>query len=90
MIMLRPTNVVQLKRPQTFTTAEALIEKVRQEIFKDGGTYKAIAVKTNVSPTTIGNLAMGKTRWPRPTTLFPLLQSLGLEMQLVKQKGEKE
>ena len=76
-----------LSRPRTYTSAKSLIEQVRQEIFRDGSTYKVIAGKTNVSTTTIGNLASGKTRWPRPTTLFPLLTSLGLEMRLVKSKG---
>lgn len=78
------TNVIPITRPKTFTSPEAFIERVRQEIFHDGGTYKVLAAKTGVSPTTITNLASGKTRWPRPTTLFPLLDTLGLEMRLVK------
>lgn len=77
-------QVVVPFRPRNYTSPEALIEQVRQEIFRDGSTYKVIAGRTNVSQTTIGNLASGKTRWPRPTTLFPLLSSLGLEMRLVK------
>lgn len=81
------SNIVPLRRPHTFTTPEAFIERVRQEIFHDGGTWKVLAAKTGVSGTTIGNLASGKTRWPRPTTLFPLLDTLGLEMRLVK-KGK--
>jgi len=82
-------QVVVPFRPRNYTSAEALIEQVRQEIFRDGNTYKVIAAKTNVSQTTIGNLASGKTRWPRPTTLFPLLKSLQLEMRLVKAKGDE-
>lgn len=85
--MKERSNIVPLRRPQNFTSAESLIEKVRQEIFHDGGTYKGLAVKTGVSGSTIANLASGKTRWPRPTTLFPLLQTLGLEMRFVKIKG---
>ena len=75
--------VVQFK-PRTYTSAETLIEEVRQSIFRDGRPYREIAATTNVANSTISNLAQGKTRWPRPTTLFPLLQSLNLEMKLVK------
>lgn len=71
-------------RPRAFTSAEKMIEEVRQQIFKFKGTYKDIATATGVNPSTIQNLARGKTRWPRPTTLFPLLITLGLKVQLVK------
>lgn len=77
-------QVVVPFRPRNYTSPEALIEQVRQEIFRDGSTYKVIAGRTNVSGSTIANLASGKTRWPRPTTLFPLLKTLDLEMRLVK------
>ncbi len=80
-------TVVKL-RPRVFTTAEAVIEDVRKEIFDDGDPYRKIAARCNVSATTIGNLASGKTRWPRPTTLFPLLNALGLEMRIVR-KADK-
>jgi transcriptional regulator with XRE-family HTH domain len=83
------TNVVRLPRPRSFTSAERLIEEVRSDIFASGEKYKDLAQKVGVSPTTIHNLASGKTRWPRPTTLFPMLHALGLEMALIKKrKGE--
>ena len=81
--------VVPLRRPQSFTSPEALIEEVRQKIFQHGGHYKDIAAETKVSPSTIGNLATGKTRWPRPTTLFPLLDTLNLKLQLVPKDGDE-
>jgi transcriptional regulator with XRE-family HTH domain len=84
---MKKSNVIPLPRPKTFTTPEAFIERVRQEIFRDGDGYKSLAEKTGVATSTIGNLASGKTRWPRPTTLFPLLDVLDLEMRLVK-KGK--
>lgn len=65
------------RRPKSFTTNEALIDALRSEIFKSKMTYKDIAHKVGCNSTTIHNLASGKTRWPRPTTLFPLLQVLG-------------
>ena len=81
--MLRP-NVIRLQRPRTFTSAEKLIEEVRQGIFADGRKYSDIARLTGVSATTVGNLARGKTIWPRSTTLFPMLGALGLSIQLVR------
>lgn len=74
-------------RARSFTSAERMIEEVRQNIFKFDGTYKELAFKTGVNPSTIQNLATSKTRWPRPTTLFPLLSSLGLSIQLVGKKN---
>lgn len=86
------TNVVRLQaaRPRTYTSAERLIEEVRTKIFEHGGTYKEIAASTGVSGSTISNLAQGKTRWPRPTTLFPLLNTLKLGMRLVRLENGDE
>jgi len=83
------TNVVPLERKRSYTTAERLIEEVRNQIFKVGRPYKDVAAECKVSITTVHNLASGKTRWPRPTTLFPMLQTLGLEMRIVK-KGDRQ
>lgn len=79
------TNVIKLtNRPRTFTSSEDMIEAVRQQIFKDGRKYQDIAHATGVCKGTINNLASGKTYWPRPRTLFPLLTALGYELKLVK------
>ena len=81
-------NIVNLKRPPTLTRAEALIEEVRTNIFGTQRSYKDIAASVGVAQSTVANLANGKTRWPRPKTLFPLLDTLELEMRLVR-KGSK-
>ena len=81
--------VVQLKFKRAFTTAEKLIEEVRAQIFRDGRNYKEIAAKVGVSRSTIGNLASGKTKWPRATTLFPTLDALDLELRMVR-KGDRK
>jgi hypothetical protein len=80
------TRTVHLRadKPRAFTSAEKMIEELRNQIFEFKGTYKELAHKTGVNPSTIQNLATSKTRWPRPTTLFPLLMTLGLSIQLVK------
>jgi transcriptional regulator with XRE-family HTH domain len=75
-------NVVKFQRPQTFTTPERMLKHVRDHLFKSGRTNKEIAESCGVSPTTINSLMTGRTRWPRPTTLFPLLEALGLEIKL--------
>ena len=84
---MRRTNIVELanRRPKSFTTAERMLEEVREIIFKDGRPYRVIADATDVGASTINNLATGKTRWPRPTTLFPLMKVLGYKVQLVKE-----
>lgn len=84
-------NVVRLvrARPRSFTSAERLLEQVRTEIFECGDTYKVLAVKTGVARTTIANIATGKTKWPRQTTLFPMLKSMGLGMRLVRLDGDE-
>lgn len=76
-----------MERRRDFTSAERLVEEVREHIFKFKGTYQHLADKVGVNHSTINNIASGKTRWPRPTTLFPLLEALGLSIRLI-QKGK--
>lgn len=64
-------------RPKSFTSAEKLIEQIREDILTSKDTYKVIAVRTGKATSTIANIASGKTRWPRDTTLFPLIAALG-------------
>lgn len=84
--MARTSNVVELsnRRPKSFTSAEKMLDEVRQLIFKDGRPYRLIAEGVGVGHSTIANIASGKTRWPRHTTLFPLMVVLGYKIQLVK------
>ena len=77
--MARP---IPLWKPKTFTSAEAMMEEVRSIIHADSRMQRQIAEKVGVSPTTIGNIAHGKTRWPRSTTLFPLLETLGYRIAI--------
>ena len=70
-------------RPQTFTENERLVDEVREHIFRSQKSYKEIATACKVSAQTVGKLARGQTKWPRPTTLFPLIDHLGLRLLLV-------
>lgn len=75
-------NVIKLRKPRTFTSAEAILDEIRERIHMDGRTQARIAEATGVSQPTIGNIASGKTRWPRPTTLFPLMVALRMRLRL--------
>jgi transcriptional regulator with XRE-family HTH domain len=85
------SNVVRMplrRKPRTFTAAEGIIEALQEEIHISGLTSVQLAARVGVSPTTINNLRMGYTRWPRPTTLFPLMQALGLYFSMGKIKTQ--
>lgn len=73
---------LRLIKPRTYTSAEAVLDAVREAIFLDGRTHKAIAIATGVSPSTVNNIARGQTTWPRHTTLFPLMRALGMRMDI--------
>jgi transcriptional regulator with XRE-family HTH domain len=75
-------NVIKLRKPRTFTSAEAVLEEIRERIHMDGRTQGQLALATGVAQSTIGNIASGKTRWPRPTTLFPLMKALRVRIRL--------
>jgi transcriptional regulator with XRE-family HTH domain len=78
------SNVVPLPqwKPRHFTSAESLLYAVREQQKGDQRTITQLAGEVGVSSSTIYNFRSGKTRWPRPTTLFPLLKALGLRMRL--------
>ena len=80
-------NVVRPQwRPKTFTSAEAMMDEVRNILDADKQTQRLIAARVGVSPSTIGNIASGKTRWPRATTLFPLLKAMGKRLAIEDDK----
>ena len=68
------------KRPRTFDARERFIDEVREAVLTSKQTYKALAEACDLSPATVNRLAQGYTKWPRDTTLFPLLASVGLEL----------
>jgi len=85
------SNVVPIQRAarkRSFTEAEAFIDDIREHLLRYGKGYSYIAERCGISTSTVHNLASGKTKWPRPTTLFPLIRVLGLELQVVA-KGRK-
>lgn len=86
MLMKAPTW-----RPRTFTSAEGLLDEVRAINHAAKNKNKILAAKIGVHPSTIGNINSGKTRWPRPTTLFPMIGSLGYRLTMVPvEPGEED
>jgi hypothetical protein len=81
--MARP---LPLWKPKTFTSAEAMLEEVRGLIRADSSTIRVIAAQTGVATTTVYNIVGGKTRWPRATTLFPLLDTLGYSISIQRKE----
>lgn len=71
------------KHPRTFTSAEQVIDRVRVAIFESGMSYKAIGQGAGRSGTTIRKLACGDTKWPSQQTLFGVMATLGLGIQVV-------
>ena len=70
-------------KPSVFTEHERFIESLRNAVFASKRSYHDIALDCKISASTVGNLASGKTRWPRYTTLFPLARTLGKRVALV-------
>ncbi len=71
-----------IARPRTFTAAEDIIEYLSIRVISDQKTYRKIAEGVGVSQTTIAHIANRTTRWPRPTTLFPLLAYYNIKLRI--------
>ena len=70
-------------RPSVYTAHERFIDSLRQAVLTSGRSYKDIAGECKVAGSTVGNVASGKTRWPRYTTLFPLAEAMGKRVVLM-------
>ena len=71
-------------KPRVFTEREQVVDAVREAIFRCGLPYHTIAKGAGTSPSTIANLASGKTRWPRDTTLFPVMRVVRIGLSVVQ------
>lgn len=78
----KSAKVIRL-RPRRFDSRERLIEIVSEAILIDGRPYSKIAMQCYVSPATVGRIARRQTMWPKYSTLFPLLDALGLKIEIV-------
>ena len=74
-------KVVQLVRGQLQTPTEVL-NQIRIECY--WYDTKHLAKLCGVRVGTIYSFRSGRTEWPRPTTLFPLLVALGYRIEMKK------
>jgi len=62
--------------------ADAILREVRLAVYKYD--YIMLARRIGVSPSTIMAFRSGRTRWPRPNTLFSILEEIGYEIKIVR------
>jgi hypothetical protein len=75
------TVVALHRRPAE--TAEEILQELRLAIMASARTYEQIGKAAGgLSATTIHNIASDKTKWPRPSTLFPLASYFGFKITL--------
>ena len=75
-----------MKHTPQQNACDALAETLRLEIFRSGLTIRALSDRTGVAYSTIDHFARGNTRWPRPSTLLPLMAYFGVDLQTVRRK----
>ena len=63
-----------------FTDQFGYVEAMRGRIRASGQKYKRLAEQGDMSGSTVSNMASGKTRLPRFSTMFGLAAGLGLEV----------
>jgi transcriptional regulator with XRE-family HTH domain len=73
-------------RPSAYDRRAAIMNRLSDEIFASGKSYKEIAAACGVSPSTVQAIACARTAWPRPQTLFPMITRI--EIARVDQDGE--
>lgn len=79
-----PNPVFKLIKPKSFTSNEEMIDLLRDLLFASGRTWKDLAEAANINKNTVQRLASGQTKWPKPTTLFPLMKAIGYGLKMEK------
>ncbi len=75
-----------MNRPRTFTAAEQVMEELSDMILSCGETYEQLAQQVGCSKGTLQRVASRQTKWPRPTTLFPLMAHFGAGFQIANKE----
>lgn len=70
------------EQARSFDTAEALTVRLRREMYHYDP--KDLAEAAGVTVGTIYAIRSGRTKWPRGTTLFPILRAMGYVLVLRK------
>jgi DNA-binding phage protein len=81
------STVVRLKAPKPLVTlidSAYTITLLREEILRSKNTYQFIAHTAQLASSTVSNIAIGHTKWPRLETIIRLLSALGWTIQAVR------
>ena len=63
-------------------TREECMDVVIDSLSRYQGTYKMLSIRTGLSVGCIGDIATGKTAWPRHKTLWILIDILELKLTI--------
>jgi transcriptional regulator with XRE-family HTH domain len=83
-------KVIPLRAPRkskplvVLLNSEATLKHIRDDILRYKVTYKELAEKAQLANSTVSNIAIGHTRFPRLETIIRLLSALGWTMQAVR------
>lgn len=90
---MKPTNIINLMPGASrslIVLADSMAAKklVQDEILRSKLTYKEVARRANVASSTVSNIAIGHTSWPRIETIIRILGALDWVIQ-AKRKAEE-
>lgn len=77
-------QVVRLNTPKTIISADSLTVELRREMYAHDVDW--LAAQAGVRTSTIYAIRSGRTKWPRGTTLFPILRAMGYTLVLKKER----
>jgi predicted transcriptional regulator len=64
--------------------SEEVMQKLRDMLYETELSFDQIAKDVGVSVSTLYAIRSGRTKWPRPNTMFGILEYLKAKMALVK------
>lgn len=81
-------KVIQLRRNvRGYITSEEVMNDIRLKLYPY--EVKEVAEACGLSTATIYSIRSGRTKWPRPNTLFAILAFLDIEFRLYDTKNQK-
>jgi DNA-binding phage protein len=73
----RVVNLPGVRSVVTLVDSPASIKLVQRELLAARRTYKDIAQSAGIASSTVSNIAIGHTAWPRIETIIRILGALG-------------
>jgi transcriptional regulator with XRE-family HTH domain len=82
------TNVIALRKTkQGYRLPDAVMHDIRMRMYT--WNSRDLAEATGVSVACINSIRSNRTKWPRGTTLFAILEALDIDLLLVDAKTGK-